>query len=112
MRITNNPTSVSINDECLTAFNEFRMSHGKTRFIIFKISDNKKEIVLDDVSSEQDYEAFRTKLSSAQDDKGKPAPRYAVYDVEYEIPGEGKRCVSCLSFFLSGCMVWYGRVDG
>lgn len=70
------------------------MSHGKTKFIIFKISDNKKEVVLDDVSSEQDYEAFRTKLDEARDDKGNPAPRYAVYDVEYELgAGEGKRYV-------------------
>ncbi|RJE18783.1 hypothetical protein PHISCL_08873, partial [Aspergillus sclerotialis] len=83
---------VSVRDECLTAFNEFRMSHGKTKFIIFKISDDKKEIVLDEVSQEQDYEAFRNKLCSARDDKGNPAPRYAVYDVEYELSGgEGKR---------------------
>ncbi|RMJ27443.1 hypothetical protein PHISP_01699 [Aspergillus sp. HF37] len=82
---------VSIKDECLTAFNEFRMSHGKTKFIIFKVADNKKEIVLDDVSQDQDYEAFRSKLGDARDDKGNPAPRYAVYDVEYELPGEGKR---------------------
>lgn len=69
------------------------MSHGKTKFIIFKVADNKKEIVLDDVSQEQDYEAFRTKLGDSRDDKGNPAPRYAVYDVEYELPGEGKRYV-------------------
>lgn len=71
------------------------MSHGKTKFIIFKIADNKKEVVLDEVSSDQDYEVFRSKLESAQDSKGNPAPRYAVYDVEYELGGsEGKRCVS------------------
>ena len=74
------------------------MSHGKTKFIIFKISDDKKEIVLDDVSPEQDYEAFRNKLCDARDDKGNPAPRYAVYDVEYELSGgAGKRYV-CYSF--------------
>ena len=79
----------------LDAFNDFRMSGNakgsKTKFIIFKIADNKKEVVLDEVSQETDYEVFRNKLESARDDKGNAAPRYAVYDVEYELPGEGKR---------------------
>lgn len=76
------------------------MSHGKIKFIIFKISDDKKEIVLDEVSEDQDYEAFRTKLDESRDNKGNPTPRYAVYDVAYEIPGEGKRYVEFLGDLL------------
>lgn len=64
---------------------------NKTKFIIFKIAENKKEVVLDEASQETDYEVFRNKLESSRDDKGNAAPRYAVYDVEYELPGEGKR---------------------
>lgn len=64
---------------------------NKAKFIILKIAENKKEVVLEEVSQEKDYEVFRNKLESARDDKGNPAPRYAVYDVEYEIPGEGYR---------------------
>ena len=90
-----NNTSVSVTDEVSTVFNEFRMSGGnkanKNKFLIFKISDNKKEVVLEEASQEQDYEVFRQKLTSATDANGKPAPRYAVYDVDFEIPGEGKR---------------------
>ncbi|GAB1207531.1 hypothetical protein APSETT445_006251 [Aspergillus pseudonomiae] len=86
---------VTIADDCLTKFNDFRMTGGskgeKPKFIIFKIADNKKEVVVDEVSSEQDYEVFRNKLAAAQDSKGNPAPRYAVYDVEYELGSEGKR---------------------
>lgn len=90
------PNSVSIADECITAFNDFRMSGGsktdKTKFIIFKIADNKKEVVIDESSKDEDYEVFRSKLEAAKDSKGNPAPRYAVYDVEYELGGgEGKR---------------------
>jgi cofilin len=88
-------SGVSIADECITAFNDFRMSGNKTnktKFIIFKIADNKKEVVIDEVSQEEDYEVFRSKLDAARDSKGKPAPRYAVYDVEYDLGGgEGKR---------------------
>lgn len=70
------------------------MSHGKTKFIIFKIADNKKEVVVDEIGQDQDYEVFRNKLDSARDGQGRPAPRYAVYDVEYDLGGgEGKRCV-------------------
>ncbi|KAB8258773.1 cofilin [Aspergillus pseudonomiae] len=88
-------SGVTIADDCLTKFNDFRMTGGskgeKPKFIIFKIADNKKEVVVDEVSSEQDYEVFRNKLAAAQDSKGNPAPRYAVYDVEYELGSEGKR---------------------
>ncbi|KAL5356028.1 hypothetical protein BJX96DRAFT_93431 [Aspergillus floccosus] len=87
-------SGVSIDDECLTAFNSFRMSGDnkgdKTKFIIFKISDDKKRVVLDEASNEKDYEAFRSKLEAARDAKGNPAPRYAVYDVEWD-SGEGQR---------------------
>lgn len=71
------------------------MSHGKTKFIIFKIADNKKEVVVDEVGQDQDYEVFRNKLDNARDSQDRPAPRYAVYDVEYDLGGgEGKRCVT------------------
>ena len=66
----------------------------KLKYIILKISDNKKEVEVADSGSEQDYEVFREKLVNSKDSKGKPAPRYAVYDVEYELGGgEGKRWV-------------------
>lgn len=88
-------TSVSVGDDVVSAFNEFRTSANskgdRIKFVIFKISDDKKNVVVDEASKETDYEVFRNKLADAQDDKGKPAPRYAVYDVDYEIPNEGKR---------------------
>ncbi|KAJ5745820.1 cofilin [Penicillium odoratum] len=85
-------SGVSITDECITEFNNFRMSHGKTKYIIFKISDDKKTVVVDKVGSEQDYEAFRTELENIKDANGTPLPRYAVYDVEYDLgSSEGKR---------------------
>jgi cofilin len=88
--------SVQVQDECINAFNKLRMTGGtkgvKPKFIIFKIADNKKEVVVDEISEEQDYEVFRTKLNDAKDAKGNPAPRYAVYDVEYNLGDtEGSR---------------------
>jgi cofilin len=81
---------------------------NKTKFIIFKIADNKKEVVIDEVSQEEDYEVFRSKLDAARDSKGNPAPRYAVYDVEYDLGGgEGKR-YDCL---LRSEMTWASVAD-
>lgn len=88
---TDHDYSVTVDDECINKFNEFRLSRGKTKFIIFKITDDKKRVVVDDVSDDADWEVFRSKLEDAKDAAGNPAPRYATYDVQYEIPGEGQR---------------------
>ncbi|KAI5277631.1 hypothetical protein KEM54_004955, partial [Ascosphaera aggregata] len=83
---------VSVHPDCITAFNEFRVGRSKQKYIIFKISDDKKEIVVEEASEDPDYENFREKLVNAKDSKGKPCPRYAVYDVAFELEGgEGKR---------------------
>lgn len=73
------------------------MSRGKTKFVIYKITDDKKRVVVEDVSDDADWEVFRTKLADAKDAAGNPAPRYATYDVQFEIPGEGQRYAFPLS---------------
>ncbi len=75
-------------------YNELKL--GRTlKYVIYKLSDDYKEIVVEDKSSSTDWEEFRTKLLSAKaSHRGKEGagPRYAVYDIEYEqAAGEGKR---------------------
>jgi len=88
-------SGVSVAPECISAFNELKL--GKSlKWIIYKISDDYKEIVVEETSKEDNYEAFREKLINAKsnDRRGNPGVggRYAVYDVEYDAPnGEGKR---------------------
>jgi cofilin len=84
---------VTISDECIAAYNQLRSGRGipKPKFIIYKVSDDTTTIVLEESSPETDYEVFLQKLSSAVDKDGNPAPRYAVYDVEYDLGSEGKR---------------------
>ncbi|KAJ5405433.1 hypothetical protein N7465_006717 [Penicillium sp. CMV-2018d] len=79
--------------ECISAFNELRSGPEATRpkFIIYKISDDKKSIVLEETSTEKDWDFFRMKLYEAADKNGDPAPRYAVYDMEYDVGSEGKQ---------------------
>lgn len=51
-----------------------------------------KEVVVEDTSKNPDWEAFSEQLKSQKDAKGKMAPRYGVFDLEYELgEGEGKR---------------------
>jgi hypothetical protein len=87
--------SVSVTPECITAFNDLKL--GKSlKYIIYKISDDWKEIVVEETSTERDWAGFREKLLNAKskDRKGKEGigGRYAVFDVEYELEsGEGTR---------------------
>ena len=81
--------------ECVAAFNELKLGRGTVKYIIYKLSDDYKEIVVEDKSDDTDWETFRNKLlnakSSARGKEGK-GPRYAVYDFQYELEsGEGKR---------------------
>ncbi|KAM0721059.1 hypothetical protein Q7P37_003345 [Cladosporium fusiforme] len=86
-------SGVSVAPECITAFNDLKLGKS-TKWIIYKISDDWKEIVVEETSTDDNYDAFREKLLSAKskDKKGNEGigGRYAVYDVEYDA-GEGKR---------------------
>ncbi|KAF2012814.1 cofilin [Aaosphaeria arxii CBS 175.79] len=88
-------SGVSVAPECISTFNELKL--GKDiKWIIYKISDDWKEIVVEESSNVADYNVFRDKLLNAKskDRKGKEGigGRYAVYDVEYDLDsGEGKR---------------------
>lgn len=65
------------------------------KYIIYKLSDDYKEIVVEDYSSDDDWDAFRNKLLNAKAGyKGKEGkgPRYAVYDFQWDLAsGEGTR---------------------
>ncbi|KAF5000798.1 hypothetical protein FGRMN_1405 [Fusarium graminum] len=86
-------SGVSIDGECITAANSLRFSKGPNRikYVIFKITDDEQSVVVEETSSDTDYETFRQRLLSGVDKSGKPAPRYAVYDVDYDLGEDGKR---------------------
>jgi len=85
-------SGLSVNPECVTAFNELKLGRGGPKYIIYKISDDQKEIVVDEIGQEADYNVFREKLIAAKEKNGKSRPSYAIYDVEFELEGgEGKR---------------------
>ncbi|KAJ4018101.1 hypothetical protein NW766_004177 [Fusarium irregulare] len=84
--------SVSIDRECIVAASALHFNSGnKVKFVIFKITNDEQKVVLEETGFETDYEIFRQKLLSAVDGSGKPEPRYAIYDVDYDLGEDGKR---------------------
>ncbi|KAI4155450.1 MAG: hypothetical protein LQ340_000996 [Diploschistes diacapsis] len=88
-------SGVSVTPDCVSSYNELKLGKGTIKYIIYKLSDDYKEIVVEEKSGDADYEVFRDKLVNAKSTyRGKESkgPRYAVYDFEYELAsGEGKR---------------------
>lgn len=60
---------------------------------MYKISDDSSTIVVEKTAESSDYDTFVSELP-------KDECRYAVYDFEYEKPGEGQRNKICF-------MAWY-----
>lgn len=88
-------SGVSLRPECVNSFNELKLGK-ELKYIIYKLSDDNKEIVVEETSNEKDWEVFRKALLSAKtkDKRGNEGagPRYAVYDFNYEAAsGEGQR---------------------
>ncbi|GAB7360099.1 hypothetical protein MBLNU230_g7863t1 [Neophaeotheca triangularis] len=88
-------SGVSVTPDCISAFNDLKLGKS-TKWIIYKISDDWKEIQVEESSSDPDYSKFREKLVNAKskDKKGQEGKggRYAVFDMEFDAPGgEGKR---------------------
>ncbi|CDS05336.1 hypothetical protein LRAMOSA07865 [Lichtheimia ramosa] len=76
-------SGVAVNDQCIELYEEFKL-RKTLKYIIFKLSDDAKEIVVEKSAEKGDYDDFLGCLPADE-------PRYAVYDFDYEKPGEGQR---------------------
>lgn len=66
----------------------FHFAHlAELKYIVFKLSDDNKEIVVEKTSESGSYDDFVGDLPAE-------SCRYAIYDFEYE-KGEGKRNKIC-----------------
>ncbi|OTB05364.1 hypothetical protein M426DRAFT_138718 [Hypoxylon sp. CI-4A] len=88
-------SGATVSQECITAYNDLKLAK-KHKYIIFKLSDDNREIVVEEASDNKDWETFREKLVNATTKSKSGAvgkgPRYAVYDFEYSLAsGEGSR---------------------
>ncbi|CAE6458281.1 unnamed protein product [Rhizoctonia solani] len=81
-------SGVAVNPDCVQAYQQLKMpeqkqSKDKGKYIIFKLSDDMKQIIVEKTSSDTNYDSFTKDLPETE-------PRWAVYDVEFEKDG-GKR---------------------
>ncbi|SPJ85431.1 Cofilin [Fusarium torulosum] len=88
-------SGATVNQECITAFNDLKLNK-KYKYIVYKLSDDYKEIVVEHASENREWEDFREKLINATSKSRSGAvgkgPRYAVYDFEYSLAsGDGIR---------------------
>jgi hypothetical protein len=65
IRLTDSCNSVSVAPDCITKFNELKLNK-KLKFIIYKLSDDYKEIVIEETSENGDWDVFREKLLKAE----------------------------------------------
>ncbi|KAG9236122.1 putative cofilin [Amylocarpus encephaloides] len=92
--------TVTISPECITKFNDLKLNK-KLKFILYKLTDDYKEVVVEEASEDGDWETFRGKLIAAESKNMKTGkvtkgPRYAVYDFNYDLAsGEGSRSKIC-----------------
>ena len=56
---------VSISPDCISKFNELKLNK-KIKYILYKLSDDYKEIVVEETSEDGDWDVFREKLVNAQ----------------------------------------------
>ncbi|KAL0635541.1 cofilin [Maublancomyces gigas] len=79
---------VGLSKECVSVFEELKLGK-KIKYIIYKLGDGAKEIVVEKKSENGDYEDFIGDLPEAE-------CRYAIYDFEFELAaGEGTRNKIC-----------------
>ncbi|KAI4243528.1 MAG: hypothetical protein LQ352_007007, partial [Teloschistes flavicans] len=85
-------SGVTVTPECISQFNDLKLKKS-IKYIIYKLSDDYTEIVVEETSTDPDWETFQNKILNAKAGyKGKQGkgPRYAVYDFQYELEaGEG-----------------------
>jgi len=76
-------SGVDLKEECLEVFQELKLKK-KYKYILYKLGDNNTSIVLGKKVEEATYDDFISDLTSG-------GPCYAVYDFDYEKPGDGRR---------------------
>jgi len=75
-------SGVAVNEDCFKAYQELKLGK-KLKYVVYKLSSDNKEIVVETRSESTDYDQFLETLPEND-------CRWAVYDFEYD-SGEGPR---------------------
>jgi len=85
-------SGVGVSNDCLPAYQDLK-TRRKHKYIIYTLSSDNKEIIVDKTSADTAYDKFLKDLPEDQ-------CRWAVYDLEFEKDG-AKRSKIC---FISWCV--------
>jgi len=71
-------SGVALHPSCISAYEDLKLGKNKSsKYIIYKMSDDKKSIVVDKIGTEIKYDVFI-------DDLPETDCRYAIYDFQYD----------------------------
>ncbi|XP_021368705.1 cofilin-like isoform X2 [Mizuhopecten yessoensis] len=86
-------SGVAVDDQCLQVFEEMKLGH-KWSYVVYKITDDKKRIVVDTKAADRSYDDFKQILMNASNNG---LCRYGVFDVKFTTRGDQVR--EKLAFF-------------
>jgi hypothetical protein len=92
--LTAQSSGVAVEDKCLEVYQDLKLKK-KYKYIIYKLAADSSSIVIEKAAETGDYDGFIAALP-------KDDCRYAIYDFDYEKPGEGQRSKIC---FYAWCVV-------
>ncbi|KAH7336944.1 hypothetical protein B0J17DRAFT_665538 [Rhizoctonia solani] len=96
-------SGVAVNSECIKTYQDLKQpsrskdedgesgKKGPLKYIVFKLSDDMKEIVVEKTSDDPKYDSFIKDLPEAE-------PRWAVYDVQFEKDGGIRKKITFISW--------------
>lgn len=95
-------SGVKVNKACTDEFEKLKMQK-QYRYIIYKLSDNMKEVVVDCVSErDATYDELKAKLLKYAEEK---CCRYAVFDLKFEFKGAEKEKIMFIAWSPENAMV-------
>jgi cofilin len=80
-------SGVGVDDKCLEVFQELKLKK-KYKYITYKLSADNKDVVVEKTAEQGTYDDFIKALPTSE-------CRYAIFDFEFEKPGEGIRNKIC-----------------
>ncbi|KAL0961008.1 hypothetical protein HGRIS_006001 [Hohenbuehelia grisea] len=83
-------SGVSVSSECLEAFQRLKLGK-KHKYVVFNLSSDSKEIVVEKISETSDYDDFLKDLPETE-------CRWAVYDFEFEKEGSQRNKICFVSW--------------
>jgi cofilin len=82
-----------VDDKCVEYYQDLKLKK-KYKYLTYKLSADNSQIEIEKWADSGDYNAFISALP-------KQECRYAVFDFEYEKPGEGQRNKICFFAWLN-----------